>query len=137
MTAYEIRQEMNRIRGNLPADVDGLMSNAQQLVNWRHYVRAFPWGSLGVAAALGFFAVPRRLEIQSPDAKTLEKLAKQNRLVIQHSPRGEEKQGVMVSMANLLGNMLLRAGIAYVGQQAGRVLGHQAAEADPQPITNS
>ncbi|MCA9077888.1 MAG: hypothetical protein KDA93_22865 [Planctomycetaceae bacterium] len=136
-SAYAIRHEMDRIRGNLPADVDGLMSNAQQLVDWRHYVQTYPWASLGVATALGYFAVPRKLEIQSPDAETLEKLAKENRLVVQHSPKGEEKKGVMVSMANLMGNMLLRAGMAYVGQQIGRVLGDQAADVETQTVTNS
>lgn len=130
--ADAIRREMDTIRANLGSDVDGLMSNAQQLTDWRHYVRQFPWPSLGAVLALGYFAVPRKLEIVSPDEKTLRKLAKHNRLVVEHQPRGEEKRGLLMSLANLTGNMLLRAGIAYVGQQAGKVFGEQAAEPVPQ-----
>ena len=128
----EIRRQMDTIRASLGGEVDGLVSNAQQLVDWRHYVRSFPWGSLGVAAALGYFAVPRRLEITSPDQETLGKLAKNNRLVVKHKPRGEEKRGLLMSVANLTGNMLLRAGLAYAGQQFGKIVGDQAAQESPQ-----
>ncbi|MCA9024327.1 MAG: hypothetical protein KDA86_03850 [Planctomycetaceae bacterium] len=133
-TPDEIRRQMDIIRANLGGEVDGLVSNAQQLVDWRHYVRAFPWGSLGVAAALGYFAVPRRLEITSPDADTLERLAKNNRLVVKHTPRGEEKRGLLMSVANLTGNMLLRAGLAYVGQQIGKIVGDHAAQPSPEGV---
>ena len=54
-------------------------------------------------------------------------LPKENRLVVQHEPEVREKPGVMATMFNLTGNMLLRAGIAYLGQQAGKVFGDQAA----------
>lgn len=130
----EIRRQMDVVRANLGGEVNGLVSNAQQLIDWRHYVRAFPWGSLGVAAALGYFAVPRKLEITSPDQETLAKLAKNNRLVVEHRPKGEEKRGVLTSIANLTGNMLLRAGLAYAGQQLGKVVGAQAAETSPEEV---
>jgi len=131
-TADDIRREMDSIRADMHVDMDGLVTNARHLTDWKHYVRSFPWASLGVATAIGYFAVPRRLEIQSPDAETLEKLARENRLVVQHSPQGEEKRGLLVSLANLLGNMAVRAGVAYVGQQTGRMFGEQAAQTAPQ-----
>ncbi len=135
--ADAIRRQMDTIRANLGGDVEGLVSNAQQLVDWRHYVRTFPWGSLGVAAAIGYFAVPRKLEIVRPDEQTLRKLAKHNRLVIEHRPRGEANGGLVTSMANFASNLLLRAGIAYIGQQAGKVFGEQAAEALPHEVQTS
>lgn len=134
LTAEEIQARMAVIRAELRYEVQGIVGNAKQLVDWRHYVQAFPWGSLAVAASLGYFSVPRRLEIISPDKETLEQLAKDNRLVVKHQPKGEEKPGVVVSLANLAGNMLLRAGIAYVGQQAGKLFGEQAAEPAPKDV---
>ena len=115
--ANDLRRQMSTIRANLGGEVSGLISNAQQLTDWRHYVRSFPWGSLAVATAIGYFAVPRKLEISSPDPETLEKLAKDHRLVVQHTPKGEEKRGVMSSVANVAGNAILRAALAYAGQQ--------------------
>lgn len=137
-TADSIRREMDAIRTNLHVDMDRLVVNARHLTNWKHYVRSFPWASVGVAAALGYIAVPRKLEIRSPDREALEQLAKDNRLVVQHAPKGEERRGVLMSAANLLGNMLLRAGIAYAGQQAGRIFGeHASKDESHQPVTES
>ncbi|MCA9110738.1 MAG: hypothetical protein KDA52_12365 [Planctomycetaceae bacterium] len=135
--ADEIRRRMDIIRSNLGGDVHGIVSNAQQLVDWRHYVRAFPWGSLGVALSLGYFAVPRRLEITSPDAETLEKLARNNRLVVNHKPRGEERSGLVMSAASLAGNILLRAALAYAGQQVGKLVGEQAGRESEQEVSFS
>ncbi len=128
--ASDIRREMDQIRASLGGDVHGLVTNAQRLIDWRHYVSAFPWASLGVAAAIGYFAVPRKLEIVSPDAETLQQLARDNRLVVEHKPQGHEKRSVMMSAANVVGNVVLRAGLAYFGQQVGKLFGEQAAN-DP------
>jgi hypothetical protein len=136
-TPEEIRRQMSTIRAQLGGEVDGIVSNAQELANWRHYVRAFPWGSLGVATALGYFAVPRTLQVMSPDKETLAQLAKENRLVVQHEPEVHRKPGIMATMFNLTGNMILRAGIAYLGQQAGKVFGEQAADETTQPMVKS
>lgn len=132
LDAQEIQLRMGAIRAQLGDEVQGIVGNARQMVDWRHYVQAFPWGSLAVAASLGYFAVPRRLEIIRPDKETLEQLAKDNHLVVKHETKGEERPGVVVSLANLAGNMLLRAGIAYVGQQAGKLFGEQAAQVPPE-----
>ena len=63
LKAVEIRQRMSVIRRYIRDDVDGIVQNAQQLADWKHYVRAFPLGSLVVAAVAGYVAVPRRLEV--------------------------------------------------------------------------
>lgn len=131
-TADDIRARMAAVREHLDHDVEGIVEGAGRLTDWRNYVQAFPWGSMAAAAALGYLAVPRRLEIVSPDAETLEKLARKNRLVVEHRPRGRNKRGVLATGFNLVGNMLLRAAIAYAGQQVGKVLGPEAAEVSQQ-----
>lgn len=137
-TPDDIQRQMSAIRTHLGGEVDGIVSNAQHLADWKHYVRAFPWASLGVAAAVGYFAVPRKLQIVSPDKETLAQLAKENRLVVEHSPKGTEKPGIVGSLVNLAGNMALRAGIAYAGQQAGKIFGHEAAEqTSPQGVSDA
>lgn len=136
-TAEDIRHQMNTIRSNLGGEVDGIVANAQQLTDWRHYVRSFPWASLGAAAALGFAAVPRKLQILSPDKETLAQLARENRLVVQQQTEVSQRPGVVASMFNLAGNMALRAGIAYLGQQAGKIFGEQAADEPATEVSHS
>ncbi|REJ81568.1 MAG: hypothetical protein DWQ34_26990 [Planctomycetota bacterium] len=126
--AEEIRREMIGVREHLARDVDEIVDGAGRLTDWRNYVASFPWGSLGAAVALGFMVVPRKLEIVSPDADTLEKLAKSNRLVVEHKPRSERKPGFIETAFTLTANTLLRAGIAYAGRQIGKHVGQQAAE---------
>jgi hypothetical protein len=127
-SAEDLRAQMREIRGKLPQDVRDIVSGAKQLTDWRFYVRQFPWGSLATAATLGYLAVPRRVEVVRPDIKTLEELAKRQKLVVEPQRRVEQKPGLVESALNIAGNMILRAGLAYVGQQVGVLFGTQAAQ---------
>ena len=97
-TPDEIRRQMNTIRSSLGGDVQGIVSNAQELTDWRHYVRTFPWGSLGVASLLGYFAVPQKTQVIRPDKETLAELAKENRLVVHSASDLRPKTGVVASL---------------------------------------
>lgn len=121
-----IRQRMAAIRVELDEDVEDLSAQARELSHWQHYVQEYPWGAVTVAVAVGFLAVPRRLNINSPDPEALEELAKKHRLVVENRPRSAERPGLGASMLNMIGHMVLRAGVAYVGQQAGRLFGNEA-----------
>ena len=55
----EIRRKMAQIRRDLHEDVREVVAGAEAATNWRRYVRAYPWASVGIAAAVGFLAVPR------------------------------------------------------------------------------
>lgn len=126
--AIDIRREMHEIRLGLGGEVAGIVNNAQQMLNWKHYVRSHPWGSLAVSVALGYFAIPRRLETVQPDPDTLAELARDNRLVVEHKPVAHAKPGMMASLASFAGNMVLRTGLTYLRQQSGKMFGQQAAE---------
>lgn len=119
---------MQQIRGHLNGEVDDIIGNAQQLLSWKHYVRAYPWPSLLAAAAVGYAAIPRRLETVRPDPDTLAQLAQDKRLVVEHRPVAREKPSIAQSVVRMLGNTLLRAGVAYAGQQMGKMIGEQASE---------
>lgn len=119
IAANEIRSRMRAVRGKLPDDVQGIVTGAKQLVDWRHYVRAFPWGALGAAVAAGYFAVPRKLQVVRPDVKTLEELAKRQKLVVEPTGRIEQPASFLQSAASLAGGMLLKAGLNYASRRAG------------------
>jgi hypothetical protein len=129
LSAAEIQDRMREIRGKLPGEVAGIVESARQLTDWKHYVRTFPWGSLAAAAAAGYMAIPRKLEVIRPSAEELLKLARKEKLIIEPKHPAQEKPGLVESALQLTGNMLLRAGLAYMGQKAGKVFGHSAANA--------
>ncbi|NQV24172.1 MAG: hypothetical protein HQ518_07365 [Rhodopirellula sp.] len=119
---------MSVIRRDIKDDVDGIVQNAQQLADWKHYVRAFPLSSLAVAAVTGYVAVPRRLEVVSPDADQIAKLARQNRLVVSNSPASEARSGVASTVAKLVASAVLRAAIGYATMKVGSIIGQQAVD---------
>lgn len=128
-TADEIRRQMQLARKRVRDEVDEFVDGARQFADWRFYPRRFPWVTLGAAAILGYAAIPRRLEIVSPDVDTLQALARQHKLVVDPKPSGARKPGLMDALLTVTGSILLRAGIAYAGQQVGKLFAGAAAAA--------
>ncbi|MGC1274976.1 MAG: hypothetical protein WBC44_14825 [Planctomycetaceae bacterium] len=127
--ADAVRLEMANVRGTLDENVHDLVTNARNLADWRYYVKAAPWGAIGAAMAVGYFVVPRRIQIVQPDADEIAKLAKRHQIVVEHKAKAEAKQGGPAQLVmTMLANAMLRAATAYVSQQAGKVFGEQAAE---------
>lgn len=125
-----IRQQMMAIRGRMPYDMDAARQQATQLVDWRYYVRRFPFATLGLTAAAAYMLVPQKIPRQTvPDSRTLAKMAERGQLVIR--TEGTPKKATMFDMGlTALTNVLLRAGTAYASQRLGKVMGVQAAEPD-------
>jgi hypothetical protein len=132
--AEEIQREMARIRCDLNADVDEIVENARVMSDWRYYVKSYPWACAAGALALGYLIVPSRLEIISPDAKTLAKLAKENRLLVKPEPEPHKRGGIVGPLFTLVASTLVRGLVAYLGQVAGRSLSEHAAEHGIGPV---
>jgi hypothetical protein len=60
----ELQRQMAQIRQELHLDVQGAVRSAQSLTDWRSFIAAHPWLSLGIAATTGFLLVPRRRETE-------------------------------------------------------------------------
>ena len=58
-SADEIRRRMALIRTDLRSDVQTLLQNAKVKTDWRHYVKQYPWLSIGAAALLGIWLAPK------------------------------------------------------------------------------
>lgn len=120
VSATDLREQMQVIRHGLRPEMDEMVENARTLMTWQHYVKHYPWASLGVAAAVGYIVVPTKLKISSPDVETLKQLAKENRLVVENKPKSQAKPGLIASALTLAGGAVLRAALTHAGQQAGR-----------------
>lgn len=120
--ADELRRRMEGVRTDLDHDVEGIVENAKTLADWKHYVRSFPCGSVAAAAALGYFAVPQKLQVLRPDFETLEKLADKNKLVVTSEPKAEaEKRGGIAAYAlSLAGTLALKAAMNYFSAYMGK-----------------
>jgi len=124
-----IRNQMASVRTTLDENVHELAENARNLTDWRYYVKAAPWGAVGAAAAIGYFIVPRRIQIVQPSADEIAKLAKRHQIVVEHKAKAEAKQGGPAQrVMTMRANAMLRAVTAYASQQAGKVFGQQAAD---------
>src|ERR1700722_7924548 len=56
----DIQRRMAQIRLEMHQEVQGAVHGARTLTDWKSLVRSYPWLSLSVAAAVGYFVVPRR-----------------------------------------------------------------------------
>jgi hypothetical protein len=62
----EIRRKMAQIRRDLHEDVKGVVEGAEEVSNWRYYIRLYPWAAVGAALAAGYFIVPKRKKPAEP-----------------------------------------------------------------------
>jgi len=120
--AEQIRRSMKEIRRDLDDDVHHVKQSANTLTNWRYYIKNHPWACVGVATAIGYFVVPRKMNIQNIDAKTIEKLARKNRLVVEHKPKAQAKNGLMRGAFTFLTGLALKAATAQMIQQFAAVM---------------
>lgn len=127
--AQKILAEMEMVRREVDEDVDDLVDVAKQMTDWRYYVRNYPWLCVGGAALVGYFAIPRRIEVIRPDPDDIEELAKRRKLVVDPSNEKKVKSGVSGQLFNFLSSLALRGLITYGTAQATRLF--QSAE-EPQ-----
>ena len=140
--ADALRLQMASVRSTLDGNVDelvtnvnDLVTNARQLTDWRYYVKAAPWASVGAAAAVGYMLVPRRVQVVRPSADQLEELATRHPFGLGPAAQAEAKRGGPTqAVMTMVANALLRAVTAYVSQQAGKAFGQQAAEKSQDPF---
>jgi hypothetical protein len=119
---------MAYIRRELNEDMQQVVRSARTLADWHYSIRTYPWPCVGVAALLGYLVVPRRLEIHSPDEKTLEKLAKKHRLVIDEQPKPKTKSGPIAAAFSFVAALALKQATTLLGQQVAMIFEQQRAK---------
>ena len=125
--ADRLRQEMRTIRRELGQDVEDLVEHAEQLMDWRYYVRRYPWASLGVAALVGYFVVPQRVVTLPTDERTLAKLADRLPIHPQTSEPKKQRTSLIGSLISMGTGLALRAATAWFTAQVGKIMAKQAA----------
>lgn len=116
---------MEEVRCDLDEDVQGIVEGARDMRDWRSYVRTYPWICAGAALAVGYWIVPRRHVAMQPNAETIAAFVKQSRLA--ETPRVTPLGKTRGLLIRSVGNLVIQGVSAYVGQQAGKHFGEQAA----------
>jgi len=125
-TAEDIRRQMQIARQRVRVEVEDVVDGARQLTDWRFYPRQFPWLTLGAAALAGFAVIPRRAEKVErfiPDARTLNELAKEHKIVLDPGGRKAKQAGIMGAVLAAAGSAAARLAINYATQEVGRRFG--------------
>jgi hypothetical protein len=112
--AAQIRHTLKLLRQDIDYDIHQVKRSAAALTKWQYYIKKYPWASIGVAAAIGYLLLPKKKVFQGPDTKTLEKLIRKNRPVLENNPKDETKNGVMRTAFTFLAGLALRAATAKI-----------------------
>ncbi|MGO9110976.1 MAG: hypothetical protein ACLP9L_17275 [Thermoguttaceae bacterium] len=116
-----VQAQMQGIRCDIDKDLEDVSASARSMVDWKHYVKAYPWVCLGAAAALGFLIVPRRSAAANPDLPAPTEPANTGRPVVTSAPSAA--RGLVDALVGAVAGIAVREVIAYVGQNAERFLG--------------
>jgi hypothetical protein len=116
-----VRARMQGIRCDIDQGLEDVSASARSMVDWKHYVKAYPWVCLGTAAALGFLIVPKRVRAINADLATPTEPAKTGHLVVNSAPAAA--RGLVDALVATVVSIAVREATAYFGQSAGRLLG--------------
>ncbi|MHB8900301.1 MAG: hypothetical protein ACYC6Y_16245 [Thermoguttaceae bacterium] len=116
-----VRARMQQLRCEIDDDMEDIAASARTKLDWKHYVKTYPWTCLGAAVALGFLAVPKRSRVIRPDVATLAELETTGHLGVK--PASSATHGLIDSLWAAVANIAIRNATAYLGQTAGRYLG--------------
>jgi len=109
-----LQARMQRIRNRVDANAGELFEDAQRLLDWHHYLNRFPWASVGVAAAIGFWFAPRRKATRTVKLaeSSIDELVRKEAL--QQPPAIPPSTGLVGTVASLATSALVRAASAYL-----------------------
>ena len=115
-----IRGRMQHLRCEIDEDMEDMAASARDMVDWKHYVKTYPWVCFGAAVALGFLIVPRRTATIRPDLATLNELARTGHLVVEPAPAAV--RGLGGALLAAVANIAVRQAAVYLRQTVGRLL---------------
>ncbi|QDU80022.1 hypothetical protein Pla110_17440 [Polystyrenella longa] len=121
----QIQSAMQRIRCDLDDDFKQVRASASRLTDWQHYVKRYPWVTIGAASLIGCLVVPRRKEYAAHlDSDSLQRIISSisSRPQRSSSPRDEheeevdnaENSGYLKGMGTVVFGMVMRAAANHV-----------------------
>lgn len=122
----EIRRRMAQIRHELHEDMQEVVSGAEGAIEWRRYVRRYPWVAVSLAAALGYLIVPKRRKVVVEAKQAVGELRKVAAVEAEKVQAKTRRKGWVRTALGLLTPLLVRAGQRYAINLAEGLLTHHA-----------
>lgn len=125
MTAETVQRQMREIRRELRNNVSGVVSGANQLLDWKSYVRRNPWLIVGSAVVVGYMLVPRRsreLDAAAATQESLDNLAEEVRTRASVAPTSSSSFNITGMVMPVLGGVLTRVGAAVGARLTEQIL---------------
>lgn len=112
---------MQRIRGDIDHDLEGLAASAGSMVDWKHYVKAYPWVCLGTAVTVGFMMIRKRATARRPGLAALTDLAETGHRVLK--PALAATRGLADALLAAVATLAVQKTTAYFGHRAEQTAG--------------
>ena len=120
----EIRRQMATIRRAMHEDVKEVVATAEAATDWKRYLTAYPWVSLGAAFVVGYMIVPKRHKTAEALAATQADLSKVREMVettgkqvvasakaqVEPAPR---RKGLIVAALGMVAPLVIRTAQGY------------------------
>jgi hypothetical protein len=116
-----VRARMRGIRRDIDRDLEDVSASAHSMVDWKHYVKTYPWACLATAAVLGFLLVPKRSAATNADAATPSEPVKNGHPVAVSAPTAT--RGLVDAIVAAAVSVSVRETIAYFGPRVETFLG--------------
>jgi len=116
-----MQARMKGIRGDIDQGLVDVSAAARSMVDWKHYVKTYPWVCMGTAAALGFLVVPKRSTAIAADVAPPAELSRTAQRDADSAPSAV--RGVVDMLVTAAVGFAVRETAGYVGQAVAGWLG--------------
>ncbi len=122
-----MQARMKGIRGDIDQGLVDVSAGARSMVDWKHYVKTYPWVCMGTVAALGFLVVPKRSTATAADVVPPAELPKTAQRDADSPPSADSPPFAVRGVADMLVaaavSFAVRETAGYVGQAVAGWLG--------------
>jgi hypothetical protein len=117
--AEAVRARMRRIRRDIDQGMQDIDQNMQNMVDWKQYVKSYPWLLLGTAVLLGFLIVRKRSTAKRI-LGTLTELVKASNPGVTQAPTATRR--LIDGLLAVVSNIAIREATAYVSRTSERLM---------------
>ena len=118
-----VRVRMQQLRCEIDGDMEDMAASARTMVDWKHYVKTYPWVCLGAAAALGFLIVPKAIHGDTPRLGHPDRSWRGPAIWSSNRRRPPREDWSMRLLATVAG-IAVRKATAYLGPKCGKITGN-------------
>lgn len=123
--AEVICQRMAHVRQHMDHRVDDVVEKAREMVDWRQFVRHYPWLIVGASVTTGYLLVPRKTQALKPETLAVAQMMEGRPVDAQVKVRSRWR--ILAPLVSMAGTAILRTAVTVAAGQATQWLQTQEA----------